>query len=106
MESSGQPTTIDEANQRYVDSLYGDGAPEGDLEVLHRKLNVLDANDVTSLEAFDARMLRPLLQLCFTVQHLCQNLEVLNMKLNQPSTNFFLLHFSVKISLPFYSSID
>ena len=39
-------------------------------------LNVLDANDVSSLEAFDARMLRPLLQLCITVQHLCQNLEV------------------------------
>ena len=28
MESSGQPTTIDEANQKYVDSLYGNGAPE------------------------------------------------------------------------------
>ena len=44
MESSGQPTTIDEANQRYVDSLYGDGAPEGDLEVLHRKYNQPSTN--------------------------------------------------------------
>ena len=51
-----------------------------DINLSHQEfvleLNVLDANDVTSLEAFDARMLRPLLQLCIPVQHLCQNLEV------------------------------
>ena len=39
--------------------------------------------NVTSLEAFDARMLRLLLQLCITVQHLWQNLKVLNIKSNQ-----------------------